>query len=249
MNGQSPSTFASLAEASDPSRSPKEDESDLRSNCTTDVFQISPTAALELLCAGIEMLVKSTAEDASHCQGATVPVSGPRTQGDSISSGESTPIRVTGLHCSPASYGEVGRHLKQQSVLSKRFLSRREPPITLEEYLLRVHQFCPMSTGVYLATSMYIMRMATVERVIVVSRRNMHRLVLAGLRVAMKTLEDLSYSHSRVAKVGGVTEHELSKLEISFCFLADFELRVDAKMLAEQVRLLQGIGPCEDPSR
>ncbi|PWY93343.1 cyclin-domain-containing protein [Aspergillus sclerotioniger CBS 115572] len=224
MNGQSPSIIARLAE-------------------------IPPTSALELLCVGIGTLLKSTAEEMSHPQVAAVPIPGPRTQGDSTSSGESTPIRVTGLHCPSTSYDEVGRHLKQQSVLSKRFLSRREPPITLEEYLLRLHQFCPMSTGVYLATSMYIMRIATVERVIVVSRRNMHRLVLAGLRVAMKTLEDLSYSHSRVAKVGGVTEQELSKLEISFCFLADFELRVDAKMLADQVRLLQGINPCEKTPR
>ncbi|OOF92310.1 hypothetical protein ASPCADRAFT_210195 [Aspergillus carbonarius ITEM 5010] len=249
MDGQSPSIIARLAEASDPSRSPKEDESDLRFNCITDVFQISPTSALELLCVGIGELLKSTAEKTSHPPGAAVPIPGPQAQGDNIASEDSTPIRVTGLHCTPTSYDEAGRHLKQQSVLSKRFLSGREPPITLEEYLLRVHQFCPMSTGVYLATSMYIMRMATVERVIVVSRRNMHRLVLAGLRVAMKTLEDLSYSHSRVAKVGGVTEQELSKLEISFCFLADFELRVDAKMLADQVRILQGIDPCEKPPR
>ncbi|PYH76949.1 hypothetical protein BO82DRAFT_358700 [Aspergillus uvarum CBS 121591] len=96
-----------------------------------------------------------------------------------------------------------------------------------------------MSTGVYLATSMYITRMVNTEKVIQVNGRNMHRLVLAGLRVAMKTLEDLSYPHSRVAKVGGVTERELSKLEVSFCFLADFDLRVDVHMLSEQARLFQ----------
>ncbi|GKZ33747.1 hypothetical protein AbraIFM66950_003779 [Aspergillus brasiliensis] len=234
MNKESPSTIASLVEATDPSHSPKEDESEPGSKCTTDVFQISPTVALGLLCTGIEMLVESTAEELGYTQGATVPVPGSLALSDSISSGESTPIRVTGLFRSLEGHDIAGRHLKQQHVLSKRFSSKREPPITLEEYLLRVHKFCPMSTGVYLAASMYIMRMATIERVIVVSRKNMHRLVLAGLRVAMKSLEDLSYPHSRVAKVGGVTERELSKLEISFCFLADFELRVDADMLVDQ---------------
>jgi hypothetical protein len=96
-----------------------------------------------------------------------------------------------------------------------------------------------MSTAVYLATSIYITRLATVDRVISINGKNMHRLVLAGLRVAMKALEDLSYPHSRVAKVGGVSERELSRLEISFCFLTDFELRVDAQMLADQAQSLR----------
>ena len=33
-----------------------------------------------------------------------------------------------------------------------------------------------------------------------------------------------SYPHARIAKVGGVSELELARLEISFCFLAVFEL-------------------------
>ncbi|PWY70397.1 cyclin-dependent protein kinase complex component [Aspergillus heteromorphus CBS 117.55] len=243
MNRQSLPTFVDLTEASDPSCLPNQNGSESRFKYKVDVFQISPTYALELLCTGIEMLVCQTAEEASHFQAP----SSIRTQGDSMSSGESTPIKFTELHFSPTNYDGVSRDMIQQSVLSKRFFSKRQPLVTLEEYLLRLHQFCPMSTGVYLATSMYIMRMATVERVINVSRRNMHRLVLAGIQVAMKTLEDLSYPHSRIAKVGGVTERELSKLEISFCFLADFELRVDAKTLVDQVRLLQGPAvPCED---
>lgn len=81
-----------------------------------------------------------------------------------------------------------------------------------------------MSTAVYLATSLYIHRLAVEERAIPVTRRNAHRLVLAGLRVAMKALEDLSYPHTKMAKVGGVSEAELVRLKISFCFLAGFEL-------------------------
>lgn len=203
-----------------------------------DVFQISPSTALRLLCSSIEVLLKSSSEDPQLSQIHAAPP-GVRTPGDNISSGETTPIRASELHCFPANDEKLGHDLVQQSVLSKRFLSKRVPPITLKDYLLRLHQYCPMSTGVYLATSMYITRMVNTEKVIQVNGRNMHRLVLAGLRVAMKTLEDLSYPHSRVAKVGGVTERELSKLEVSFCFLADFDLRVDAHMLFEQARLLQ----------
>lgn len=127
----------------------------------------------------------------------------------------------------------------QQRALVKRFLSKREPSISLNDYLLRLDHYCPMSTAVYLATSFYITRMVAVDRLLSIHPLNVHRLVLAGLRVATKALEDLSYPHRRFAKVGGVSERELSRLEISFCFLADFELHVDAQMLAREMKALQ----------
>ncbi|KAJ8124426.1 hypothetical protein O1611_g9213 [Lasiodiplodia mahajangana] len=96
-----------------------------------------------------------------------------------------------------------------------------------------------MSTAVYLATSFYIFRLAVEERAIPVTRRNCHRLLLAGLRVAMKALEDLSYPHSKVAKVGGVSEIELARLEISFCFLVGFELVVDEETLSKHWEVLK----------
>ncbi|KAL2161828.1 hypothetical protein VTH06DRAFT_7612, partial [Thermothelomyces fergusii] len=76
-------------------------------------------------------------------------------------------------------------------------------------------------------------------RAIVVTKRNAHRLLLAGLRVAMKALEDLSYPHKRFARVGGVSERELARLEISFCFLTGFELAVDVRLLSQHWELLR----------
>ena len=115
---------------------------------------------------------------------------------------------------------------QQHSAITRKFYSRKPPPIGISDYLLRIHRFCPMSTAVYLATSLYIHRLAVTERAIAVTKRNAHRLLLAGLRVAMKALEDLSYPHSKVARVGGVSDVELARLEISFCFLTGFELVV-----------------------
>lgn len=112
----------------------------------------------------------------------------------------------------------------QHGAITRKFYSKLEPPITITQYLTRLHQFCPMSTAVYLATSLYIHRLAVEQRAIPVTRRNVHRLILAGLRVASKALEDLAYPHAKVARVGGVSESELARLEISFCFLADFDL-------------------------
>ncbi|GJC86211.1 PHO85 cyclin-7 [Colletotrichum liriopes] len=127
----------------------------------------------------------------------------------------------------------------QHSAITRKFYSKKPPPIGIDEYLARIHRFCPMSTAVYLATSLYIHRLAVDERTIPVTRRNAHRLVLAGLRVAMKALEDLSYPHSKMAKVGGVSDLELARLEISFCFLANFELVVREDTLKKHWEVLK----------
>lgn len=127
----------------------------------------------------------------------------------------------------------------QHSTITRKFYSKKPPPIGISDYLLRIHRFCPMSTAVYLATSLYIHRLAVDERAVAVTKRNAHRLLLAGLRVAMKALEDLSYPHAKVAKVGGVSEAELARLEISFCFLCGFELVVGATMLQEHWKAMK----------
>lgn len=127
----------------------------------------------------------------------------------------------------------------QHSTITRKFYSKKPPPIGISDYLLRIHRFCPMSTAVYLATSLYIHRLAVDERAVAVTKRNAHRLLLAGLRVAMKALEDLSYPHAKVAKVGGVSEAELARLEISFCFLCGFELVVGAAVLQEHWKAMK----------
>ena len=122
----------------------------------------------------------------------------------------------------------------QHGAIARKFYSKRPPPISTEEYVLRLHRYCPMSTAVYLASSLYINRLAVVDRLLPVTPRNVHRLLLAALRVAMKALEDMRYAHSRFAKVGGVSELELGRLEISFCYLTSFELKVDVETLQKE---------------
>lgn len=194
------------------------------------VFDISPETALELLCSNVEKLkalFEGSAADPEKTNSST-PV-GSETPGE-----EGIPLHVT--HSGDADHAAREEAI-QLGILSRKFLSKKVPQILMKDYLLRLHRYCPMSTAVYLATSVYITKMALVEKVLRVTPKNMHRLVLAGLLVATKAQEDLGYPHSRFAKVGGVSERELSKLEISFCFLVDFELRVDAPMLLDEARL------------
>ncbi|WXC63376.1 hypothetical protein SNK03_009198 [Fusarium graminearum] len=121
--------------------------------------------------------------------------------------------------------------LQQQRAMLRKFYSKNIPPITIKLYLERLYQFCPMSTAVYLATSLRLRRLAVEQQVVTINAFTAYRLVLAGLLVQAKALEDVQYPHAKLAKVGGVSEAELLRLEISFCFLAKFDFFVDMPML------------------
>ena len=233
---------------------------------TADIFILSPESALKMLCRSIDALVQATGDvpptpplrsrpqsparlnegDEGYASASRDSASPQQTRSD-CQSGR-VPFAKTPIGSPEAHYSEpttiVGANAEpvyiQQAAIARKFYSKRPPPISTEEYLTRIHKYCPMSTAVYLATSVYITRMAIKDHVISVTPRNAHRLLLAGLRVAMKALEDLSWPHARFSKVGGVSEVELGRLEITFCFLINFELKVDAEMLREEVDSLKG---------
>ena len=235
---------------------------------SADLFKLLPTAALKLLSAGIESLVRVTGDIPPTPPPTSPPVpnmSGMQREKAAIvrshseknlallqqqhqaqqSTGQVQPKEVgqqsffdphqyqpvDGVRLrhpptpplppkNPQPYIVIGENSQplnlQHSAITRKFFSKAPPPISIEDYLQRIHRFCPMSTAVYLATSLYIFRLAVEERAIPVTSRNCHRLLLAGLRVAMKALEDLSYPHAKIARVGGVSEVALARLEISF---------------------------------
>jgi len=129
----------------------------------------------------------------------------------------------------------------QYGAITRKFWSKSVPEIPIEDYIFRIHRFCPMSTAVYIAASVYLHRLAVVDRILPITRYNVHRLVLAALRVASKACEDLSHSHKRFAKVGGLGENELSRLEVSFCFLVNFELQISKSTMERQLSALRNI--------
>ncbi|KAL9001560.1 MAG: hypothetical protein Q9169_000135 [Polycauliona sp. 2 TL-2023] len=130
----------------------------------------------------------------------------------------------------------------QHGAVARKFYSKVPPPIPLKEYLLRLQKYCPMSTSVFLAAGLYIYRLAVIQKSIPVTIRNAHRLLLGALRVAGKAVDDTNFRHKRFAHVGGVTEPELGRLEIAFCFLTNFDLRVTPEMLSEYVKAAQDTG-------
>lgn len=141
---------------------------------------------------------------------------------------------------------EVGSHAEdmavQHAAIARRFFSKTAPPFSLGDYLLRFHHFCPHSPGVYLAAVGYIHRLCVSDLAVPATNRTIHRLSLAAIRVAAKALEDNKWAQDRVAKVGGVSSTQLLNLEITMCFLLDFELYSDDKIMARRMFMLQEAG-------
>ncbi|RPA87479.1 cyclin-domain-containing protein [Ascobolus immersus RN42] len=222
----------------------------------SDVFSLPATSALILLARSVELLVSLTPDSlptppASTCStpqphGCTRSEYFPASPASTCSSGFGVgrPSDVDGVFIKKRtpeaeSVHDIGHgannNAQQLSAVTRKFWVKSVPGVSIEDYLFRIHRFCPLSTAVYLAASIYIHRIAILDRTMPVTRLNVHRLLLAALRVANKGLEDMVHSHSNFSKVGGVSETQLASLEISFCYLISFELRVDEATLQRQL--------------
>lgn len=127
----------------------------------------------------------------------------------------------------------------QHAAISRRFYLKAVPPFSISDYLLRLHQYCPHSPGVYLAASAYVHRLSVEETLVPATPKTVHRLALAAIRVASKAFEDNKWSQDRVSKVGGVSRKELKNLEVNLCFLLGFDLFIREEELRRRMFLLQ----------
>ncbi|KAI4253140.1 MAG: hypothetical protein LQ352_003876 [Teloschistes flavicans] len=232
-----------------------------------DIFTLSPTAALKMLCSLANALIvyaetspptasitssipakptivvsgkenqpsqsRPSSMDKRRSQppppkGLTDPDSVPERARTPIGSPETKPSKPLDV-ADPSSSSSSSEY--QDSVVARKFRARNPPPISIDEYLTRLYKYCAMSTGAFLATGLYLYRAAVVQHSLALTRHNIHRLLLAGLRVAGKANDDLNYPHKRWAIVGGVSEAELARLEVAFCYITDWELRVTAETL------------------
>nr|POE54464.1 cyclin-u2-1 [Quercus suber] len=208
-----------------------------------DINAVSGKATLHMLIRAVQALADTTGDVPP-----TPPVSRPRTPvvPRRTSSPDAAHVMVIG---SPEAHPhepialEVGEHAEdlelQRIAIARRFFSKVAPGVSLSDYLLRLHRFCPHSPGVYLAAAVYIHRLCVTDRIVPVTNRTIHRLSLASIRIAAKALEDNKWMQERMAGVGGVSRTQLMNLEITLCFLLDFDLGVDCASLAKGIFGLQ----------
>jgi hypothetical protein len=171
----------------------------------------------------------------------------PRQPDDYLTAGD----RAAAAQAAQAAADEDADAALQSAFIARKFFCKQPAEVPIAAYLARLHRYCPMSAGVYLAAGAYIHRLCLLPPpsssssssspsspthrlragAVPATRRTAHRLALAALRVAHKALEDLRYPQQRFALVGGVTPAELAQLEICLCYLLDFELQAGVPVL------------------
>jgi hypothetical protein len=104
------------------------------------------------------------------------------------------------------------------------------PAVMLDQSVIALLQHL-ISSGLC-AKECFIMCLVYGERILQrhpdfrISRRNAHRFILATVLVGSKILDDFYCRNLYYARAGGLSKAEMNKLEMSLCFLLNFDLNV-----------------------
>ena len=131
----------------------------------------------------------------------------------------------------------------------KLFNGQNPPKISISSYLQRMVYYlggiaenerkCGVDANVHsdLAIRYVLSAILYVERIqsrtgMVVTLYNVHRLLITGILIAAKVLDDFQPNQKYFADLGGVSTLELARLEAAFLQLCDYNVNVDPDMFA-----------------
>ncbi|XP_020204115.1 cyclin-U1-1 [Cajanus cajan] len=105
----------------------------------------------------------------------------------------------------------------------------RAPSISIPKYLERIYKYTNCSPSCFVVGYVYIDRLTHRHPDSLVTSLNVHRLLVTSVMVASKMLDDEHYNNAVYARVGGVSNAELNKLELELLFLLDFRVVVSSR--------------------
>ncbi|KOG99389.1 Pcl10p [Saccharomyces eubayanus] len=126
------------------------------------------------------------------------------------------------------------------------FYMKSKPSLSSVDFLKRVQDKCEYESTVYLVAT-YLMDTIFLTRngsdvlqlKLKLQEKEIHRMIIATVRLSTKLLEDFVHSHEYFSKVCGVSKRLLSKLEVSLLVcLSDSELMISNKKLVASGRIL-----------
>ena len=106
------------------------------------------------------------------------------------------------------------------------FMTQNIPSMSIKDYLLRLSQFTKMSESTIIIILIYIDRISNLNN-FRLTYKNIYKLILSAMIVAIKYNEDLFYSSTIYAKLGGLSVQELNYLEFHFLILIKFSLFIE----------------------
>lgn len=119
------------------------------------------------------------------------------------------------------------------------FNSVRIPTISICAYLNRIHQYSSCSDSCYILAFIYLDRLLQNNPGFTLSSRNVHRLILSAVVLAIKYSDDFYADNLTYAKIGGVPLVEMNRLEIDMLKLLHYNLYVDNELYFHYAHELQ----------
>lgn len=119
------------------------------------------------------------------------------------------------------------------------FHGHKPPNITVRAYLDRLRTFGGCSACCFVLGLRYVEQLQSNDGAYNLNSYNMHRLVLTGVMIAAKFVDDFYFSNNYWAKVGGIPNDELNGLEIEMLFLLNFSLHTKRRQYDEFLTLLR----------
>ena len=103
------------------------------------------------------------------------------------------------------------------------FYSSDIPTISIKDYLYRIQSLSKVEDNTLILALIYIDKIYE-KTSIILTEFNIHRILFTSILIAIKYNEDIFYENNFYAKIAGVTDKELRKMEITFLRLIKFEL-------------------------
>jgi len=120
-------------------------------------------------------------------------------------------------------------------------------PISIVDYILRIHHFVGCSDECFVVGLIYIDRLLFRRPTIVMNTLTAHRLVLTAVLLAAKFYDDSVFNNKYFARIGGLATSEMNVLEFEFLSGIDFNLVVEYEAsgvegnYSEYVKQLTGV--------
>ncbi|MCD7451319.1 Cyclin-U1-1 [Datura stramonium] len=115
----------------------------------------------------------------------------------------------------------------------------RAPNISIPKYLERLYKYTNCSPSCFVVGYVYIDRLGHKYPDSLLVSLNVHRLLVTSVMVASKMLDDAHYDNAFYARVGGVSNAELNRLELELLFLLDFGVNVSARVFESYCQYLE----------
>jgi len=126
------------------------------------------------------------------------------------------------------------------SATSALFYGKCPPPISVTDYILRIQKYSHCTPACFLHAVVYMDRLVDKYGVIFAPNTlNVHRILLTGVVVAAKFLDDRVFSNAYYARIGGVTTQELNGMEREFLKLMSYKLRVKPALVESYCKALE----------